>query len=206
MEQRIKELKEEVNKLFKTTKNIAELMKFVDTIQRLGIGYHFDNEIDDALSHLHDIKLDNEDLQHVALRFRLLRQHGFNVSSDLFSKFKDSRGNFDENLSKDARGLLSLYNAGYLAFPGETILDEAISFASDHLKSNFNGLDAPLRRQVLRALKTPLHRMVPRIEAMFYIDEYMEEKTRNDALLKLAKMDYNLVQRIHLEELKVLSL
>ncbi|KAJ1691542.1 hypothetical protein LUZ63_015697 [Rhynchospora breviuscula] len=206
MEQRIKELKEEVKVILKSTTDDTELMSYVDTIERLGIGYHFVNEIDNALSYLHNIKLDNNGLEHVALRFRLLRQHGFYVSTDVFCKFKDSDGNFDKNLRKDARGLLSLYNAGYLAFPGETVLNEAISFTRGHLKSKANDLDSPLKRQVLRALNTPLRRMVPRIEAMYYIEEYMEEKKRNDTLLKLATMDYNLLQRLHLEELKDLSL
>ncbi|KAJ1692279.1 hypothetical protein LUZ63_008977 [Rhynchospora breviuscula] len=206
MERRIIELKEEVKTMLDSTTNIAELVNIVDTIQRLGISYHFVNEIDDALSQLHDIKFDNEDLQNVSLRFRLLRQHGFNASSDVFCKFIDSDGNFHEDLSKDAKGLLSLYNTGYLAFPGETILDKAISFARGHLKSMVYNLDSPLKREVLRALKTPLHRMVPRIEAMFFIEEYTEKETRNDTLLKLAKMDYNLVQRLHLEELKELTL
>ncbi|KAJ4782494.1 Sesquiterpene synthase [Rhynchospora pubera] len=206
MEQRIKGLKEEIKVMYKSATNIAELINLVDTIQHLGIGYHFFNETDDALSYLQNIKLDNEDLQHVAVGFRLLRQHGFNVSSDVFCKFKDSDGNFDENLCKDARGLLSLYNAGYLAYPGETILDDAISFARGHLGSKINDMDLPLKTQVLRALKTPLHRMVPRVEAMFFIEEYMNDKTRNDTLLNLAMVDYNFAQLIHLEELKDLSL
>ncbi|KAJ1699228.1 hypothetical protein LUZ63_007740 [Rhynchospora breviuscula] len=206
LEQMINGKKEEVRDMLRSSTNAVQLMKLVDTIQRLGIGYHFDKEINDALCYLCDSNFDTEDLQHVALQFRLLRQHGFNTSSDVFYKFKDSNGNFDEKLCKDARGLLSLCNAGYLAFPEETILDEAISFARCRLKSKANDLNSPLKKQVLRALKTPLHRMLPRIEAMYHIQEYEEEETRNNALLKLAKMDYNLVQRLHLEELKHLSL
>ncbi|KAJ3686896.1 hypothetical protein LUZ61_016060 [Rhynchospora tenuis] len=154
-EQRIKEVKEEVKALLKSTTNIRELMHYVDKIERLRIGYHFVNEINDD----HGCKRVAEPVQC--------------------------------RVSRISR---------------ETILQEAISFTRGHLKSKANDLDSRSKRQVLRALNTPLRRMVPRIEAMYYIEEYMEEKTRNDTLLKLATMDYNLLQRLYLEELKDLSL
>lgn len=64
-----------------STIDTVEMVNLVDTIEHLGIGYHFKRDIDDALCHLHDAKLDSCDVHHVATRFRLLRQHGFNVSS-----------------------------------------------------------------------------------------------------------------------------
>ncbi|KAJ3684379.1 hypothetical protein LUZ61_013543 [Rhynchospora tenuis] len=206
VEGRIKELKEEVATKLRSTTDAVEMMNLIDTIQHLGIDYHFKKEIEDALTHLQHVKLDGAELYQVALRFRLLRQNGFNASSEEFYKFKYDGINFDEKLCKDARGLLSLYNAGFLAIPGESILDEAILFAKSHLKLMVNDLDSLLRKQVLRALKTPLHRMMLRAEARFFIEEYEEEENRNDKLLELAKLDFNLVQSLHLEEIKNLSL
>lgn len=206
IEQRIRDLKNEVRVMLNSTSDTAEKLKIVDTIEHLGLGYHFKREIDDSLSYLHDAKLDSCDLYNVATRFRLLRQHGFDVSSDEFLIFKDGMGNFDEKLKKDPKGLLSMYNAGYLAIPGEETLADAISFARGHLTSIASCLKSPLKKQVLRALRTPLHKMMNRVEARFYIEEYEEEEGRNEILLELAKLDFNLVQSLHLEEMKNLSL
>lgn len=56
----------------------------VDAIQRLGIEYHFEEEINEALQNLFenfdDYCKDNHDLYTTALSFRLLRQHGYRVS------------------------------------------------------------------------------------------------------------------------------
>ncbi|KAJ4780287.1 Sesquiterpene synthase [Rhynchospora pubera] len=206
VEGRIKELKEEVATTLRSTTDVVEMMNLVDTIERLGINYHFKREIEDALTYLLDAKLDDADLHQVALRFRLLRQHGFNVSSDEFYKFTHEGDNLDEKLCEDARGLLSLYNAGFLAIPGESILDEAILFARRQLKLMVHELKSPLKEQVLRALKTPLPRMMRRVETRFFIEEYEEDEKRNDILLELAKLDYNFVQSLHSKEIKDLSL
>ncbi|KAF3333093.1 Alpha-humulene synthase [Carex littledalei] len=205
-EARIRKLKEHVRSILESTTDPVEMVNLIDTIEHFGTGYHFKREIHDALIHLHDANLISWDLHHVATRFRLLRQHGFNASSDVFLNFKDDQGNFDENVSKDPKGLLSLYNAGYLATPGEEILADAISFARGHLSLMLDDLRSPLKKQVLRSLKTPLHKMLPRVEARFYIEEYDEEESGHERLLELAKLDFNTLQSLHLEEMKILSL
>lgn len=202
---RITQLKEKVRDIIRETTDTMEIVNLIDTIERLGIGYHFKKEIDDKLCHLNEAEVDNWDLHHVATRFRILRQHQFNASPDIFLKFKDDQGNFDEKISKDPKGLLSLYNAGYLAVPGDEILDDAISFARGHLTSMVDGLRSPLKKQVLRALKVPLHKMLTRVEARYYIEEYGDE-IHNEILLELAKLDFNALQSLHLQEMKILHL
>ena len=59
-------------------------LDLIDVIQRLGVEYHFKNEIEESLKYIHDRykhqnSEDNDDLRIVALRFRLLRQEGYNV-------------------------------------------------------------------------------------------------------------------------------
>ncbi|CAN1831074.1 Alpha-copaene synthase [Linum perenne] len=91
----------------------------IDVVQRLGIGYLFEIEIEQQLEKLHGLGYEfvfhNLDLYHSALWFRLLRQQGLFVSSDGFKKFKDDNGKFSESLASDEQGLLSLYEAAHMA-------------------------------------------------------------------------------------------
>ncbi|XP_020110405.1 alpha-humulene synthase-like [Ananas comosus] len=228
MKQRAEELKDEVKKKLHTTSDLHESMSLIDAIQHLGIDYHFTKEIDEALDHLYNTELKSFALHEVALRFRLLRQQGFpiivthlvdafgssysinnhnwSVYTDEFNKFKDDKGNFAKTLSNDPRGLLSLYNAAYLGIHVEKILDEAISFSRIHLESKAKDLKPPLANEVSRALVTPLQRRLKRLEARYYISDYEMEDKRDDAILELAKLDFNLVQSLHCEELKNISI
>ncbi|KAE8680187.1 (+)-delta-cadinene synthase [Hibiscus syriacus] len=76
-ELRYKELKEEVRRmLVETIDNSKEKLSLIDAVQRLGVNYHFEKEIEDALEAIyHDnIEADN-DLHTTTLLFRLLREH-----------------------------------------------------------------------------------------------------------------------------------
>ncbi|XP_022685314.1 (-)-germacrene D synthase-like [Setaria italica] len=167
--------------------------------------------VEEALDRVHDEELDfgsSNDLDVVALRFRLLRQHGFFwVSADVFDKFRDDEtGSFNINLSNDPRGLLSLYNAAHMAVPGETILDDAIAFTRRHLEAAKGKLTSPIKEQVSRALEIPLPRFMRQLEAMHYITEYEKEEPHDIMMLELAKINLNLLRSVHLKELKDLSL
>ncbi|KAJ4840100.1 hypothetical protein Tsubulata_024910 [Turnera subulata] len=148
--------KEKVRKMLTTPPpaedNILEKLSLIDAVIRLGIGYHFQKEIGDAL--LQILKRyqyhGSEDISTIALGFRLLRQRGYYVSSDVFHKFVDANGNFKENLIKDW--------ASYLSVPGEKILDDALEFTKKHLKSLANDLPHPIAEQVNRALHRPVQR------------------------------------------------
>ncbi|KAL3728763.1 hypothetical protein ACJRO7_033354 [Eucalyptus globulus] len=187
----------------------SQMLHLIDQIQRLGIDYHFEHEVDEQLEqihksysqlHLEDFKVD--DLHMVALIFRLLRQQGYNVSSEIFNKFKDNEGNFWESLVTDARGLLSLYEACHLRCHGDSILDEALPFATTHLESiDESKVSTSLAKQVNHALEQPLPKGLPRLEARRYIPLYQEEPSHDEVLLTLAKLDFNLLQEQHQKEL-----
>ncbi|XP_074558767.1 alpha-humulene synthase-like isoform X2 [Curcuma longa] len=181
-------------------------MNLIDAIQLLGLDYHFEKEIDAALSLIskHDAK--NYELYETSLRFRLLRQHGFYVPADVFNKFKDEEGNFKSTLNEDVKGLLSLYNAAYLRIHGEYILDEAILFTKNRLASLLDELKQPLVILVSLFLETPLCQRNKRLLARKYIPIYQEEERPNDAILEFAKLDFNLLQSLHQEELKKISI
>ncbi|KAL6648162.1 hypothetical protein ACP70R_012386 [Stipagrostis hirtigluma subsp. patula] len=205
MKERANQLKEHVRGLFGLSNDAAETLHLVDALQRLGIQHHFEEQIVDALRSIHSAEFNSCNLHHVALRFRLLRQHGFWVSPDEFDKFKTEGGTFNSEITNDPRGLLSLYNAAHLLTHGEAVLEEAILFSRHHLESMASKLKSPLAEQVRRALQIPLPRTMERIETLNYISEYKHEEAYNPSLLELAKLDFNLLQRFHVSELKTIS-
>lgn len=62
-------------------KDLVRAMKIVDAIERLGIGYHFEQEIALLMHLVNNKPTTGDDLCAVALQFRLLRQHHYNVTS-----------------------------------------------------------------------------------------------------------------------------
>lgn len=79
----MEELKEQVRSLFKHAINtdLVQTMNLLDSIQLLGLDYHFDKETKEALSRIYDTKVDiGFGLYETALRFRLLRQQGCHIS------------------------------------------------------------------------------------------------------------------------------
>ncbi|KQK21701.1 hypothetical protein BRADI_1g62538v3 [Brachypodium distachyon] len=203
--QRVNLLKEKVIGLFGACNTITEKLNLVDTLQHLSIDHHFHEQIVSTLTSTHAAEFNSASLHDVALRFRLLRQQGFWVSTDVFSKFKDEDGAFLVDITNDTRGLLSLYNAAYLFTHGETELEESILFARQHLESMESYLKYPLADQVRRSLHLPLTRTLKRVEALDYMSEYKEEPMHNSSILEFAKLDFNLLQRLHSKELKALS-
>ncbi|KAL0459234.1 UNVERIFIED_CONTAM: Cis-muuroladiene synthase [Sesamum latifolium] len=150
-------------------------------------------------------QLDNYDLFATALQFRLLRQHHYSVSCNVFNKFKNDDSKFEETLTSDAKGLLSLYEAANVRIHGEDVLEDAVAFTTRHLNRMVQELEPVLQCQVKRALEQPVHRGVARLEARHYISFYERNESKNEILLKLAKLDFNYLQNIYKKELHDLS-
>ncbi|KAJ4826499.1 hypothetical protein Tsubulata_024815 [Turnera subulata] len=188
-------LKEQVRRMvtFPTYKMLDKL-NLIDAVTRLGIGYDFEAEVGEALKEVQEKHhyCGDDDLSTVSLRFRLLRQHGYYVSCDVFKQFIDANGNFKENLISDVHGLLSLYDASFLGIHGETILDDALEFTKMHLESMVNQLDSPLAEHVAHALKLPLQRNEEKHEQRYYISAYEKFDTHDEVMLRLAKLEFNL--------------
>lgn len=128
--------------------------------------------------------------------------------ADVFNKFKQADdGKFIDEIANEPRDLLSLYNAADLLVHDEPELKEAISFSRYHLKTmmQHNNLKQPLFDQVSRALHLPLPRTYKRVETLHYFLEYGQEEGHIPILLDLAKLDFNILQRVHFKELKAIS-
>uniref|UniRef100_M1BR25 Sesquiterpene synthase 2 n=2 Tax=Solanum tuberosum TaxID=4113 RepID=M1BR25_SOLTU len=211
----IDELEEIFRKmLVETCDNSTQKLVLIDTIQQLGVAYHFHNEIktsiqnifDTTISQLHSENIDGN-LYVVSLRFRLLRQQGHHISSaDVFKQFMDQDGKFKETLTNDVQGLLSLYEASHLRMRDEEILEEALTFATNHLESIVSNLsNNSLKVEVTEALKQPIRKTLPRVGARKYISTYEHNDAHNHLLLKFAKLDFNALQKLHQSELSELT-
>nr|GMC81498.1 (-)-alpha-terpineol synthase-like [Ipomoea batatas] len=204
---RAAELKEGVRKMVEQKMDPLEKLELVDLLQRLGVSYHFEDEIQHVLEHIYTSSCwcnGDQDLYATALQFRLLRQHGYKVPQDVFCGFMDDQGNFKRTLREDTKGILSLYEATYLCMEGESIMEAAQRFCTKHLREiqNMNILDQDL---VEHALEMPLYWRMQRFEARWFISVYEKRQNMKPVLLEFAKMDYNMVQAKYLEELKQMS-
>ncbi|KAL7145229.1 hypothetical protein ABFS83_07G066800 [Erythranthe nasuta] len=204
-EKAIETLKQEVrSKLVEATS--GKLLILVDTIERLGLAYHFETEIEEKLERIYNEDQEYDDLFTTALRFRLLRQHQYQVSCSVFDKFTDEAHKMKEMLSSDVEGLLSLYEAAHIRIHREDILEEAVPFTKHHLTRHVlsQSLESPLEDKVKRALVHSFHRGVPIIEARVYISIYEKDDSRDEIILKLAKLNFNYLQNMYKEELSEL--
>ncbi|TYG47427.1 hypothetical protein ES288_D11G337400v1 [Gossypium darwinii] len=201
------ELKQEVRRILVANMDkSSQKLHIIDAVQRLGVAYHFEKEIEEALQiiyhhHCNHIEIDGDDLYTTAVRFRLLREHGFDVHCATFNKFKDENGNFKESLIGDVKGMLELYEATDFQLHGENILEEVLSFTTFHLKLAETTVDYPLYTQIANALKRPLRKSLPRLIARSYISIYEGYGTQDENLMKFAKLDFKILQHLHKKEI-----
>lgn len=212
-ERRAEKLKADVKSMMKNMVNSLDQLQLIHVLQRLGVAYHFEKEISKILENIYSCENKNwegKDLHKTALGFRLLRQHGYDVPQDVFKRFLGKDGSFDERHRGDVKGLLSLYEASFYSVDNEQIMEEAWSFTSNNLKELMKtpkilkeqNIDMEL---VSHALDIPMHWRMTRLEARWYIDVYEREFGMNPIVLEFAKIDFNLVQAIHQQELSDIS-
>ncbi|XP_019234090.1 PREDICTED: (-)-camphene/tricyclene synthase, chloroplastic-like [Nicotiana attenuata] len=204
-----KEMKEKMMIMINEGSEELDKLELIDNLQRLGVSYHFNDEIMQILRSIHLNASSGDSLYATALKFRLLRQHGFHISQDKFKDFKDEQGNFKQSLCKDVKGLLQLYEASFLSTETERTLESANSFTTSHLKNylnNQNGDGNDLTVALVHhALELPLYWMMLRVETSWYLNIYERMPNANPLLLELAKLDFNIVQATHQEDLKNIS-
>ncbi|XP_065876260.1 terpene synthase 10-like isoform X1 [Euphorbia lathyris] len=160
-------------------------------------------------THSHDTdKSIKKDLHFTALEFRLLRQHGFNISQEIFSDFQDEVGNLKRNLYDDYKGILSLYEASFLSEEGENVLDSAREFGYNKLRKHVQQnqeTDPYYAKLINHALELPLHWRMQRLESRWFIDMYEVKHGMDSHILELAKLDFNNVQATYQADLQYTS-
>ncbi|XP_073010336.1 (3S,6E)-nerolidol synthase 1 isoform X2 [Typha latifolia] len=187
-----------------------EALMTIDSLKRLGIDYIFRQEITSIINsfyvrHGETYMGPSGDLFQVTLAFRLLREAGYDVSSDIFDRFTDSRGDFNPSLSQDIRGILSLHDASYLN-KGEDVLYKANEFAAKHLKSSISNLEPNLAALVTHTLDHPYHMSLQQYKSCYHLSYRQGCFGRNSsAMEELAAMDFNLNQLLHQKELEQIA-
>ncbi|CAI9756555.1 unnamed protein product [Fraxinus pennsylvanica] len=193
-EQKLKDVRELLKS--EELENKIETLMLVDTIQRLGVDYHFQEEIEAVLQRHYTEATTSFDgyfyysLHDLSLFFRLLREHGFFIPADIFNKFKGKDGVFEGKLKQDIRGLMELYEAAQLVTEGEDILDEAAKFSSQIVSNR---------------LKHPYHKSIARFTAKKYIRDFQGISGWGTTLKELAKMDISRAQTANQQELIQIS-
>ena len=76
-----KELLGRTRRELRSTSEPLKAMNLIDTLQRLGLAYHFEDDMNAMLSQLSSSGQSDGDLFATALRFRLLRHNGHKISS-----------------------------------------------------------------------------------------------------------------------------
>ncbi|KAL8060900.1 hypothetical protein ABFS82_02G054400 [Erythranthe guttata] len=223
------ELVEQVKKMLLVDEQILiHKLELIDNLYMLGISYHFEDEINQILNYLYNQLINGnifnnnkyydvrDNLYSAALAFRLFRQHGFRVSQDVFDTFKNETGDsFKASLGDDinsTKGLLQLYEASFFMTRGEKTLELAREFSANLLRKKLDDdrIDDDkgdtLLLMVRHALELPIHWRVQRPNAGWFIEQvYEKSQHMNPILLELAKLDFNVVQSTHQQELKHLS-
>ncbi|KAF8102594.1 hypothetical protein N665_0198s0292 [Sinapis alba] len=215
LKREIEALKPNVGKMFMSPKVVDSVKKRILSIYllvSLGLAYHFEDEIEeslrDAFEKIDEMMAGEEDLYTVSTIFWVFRTYGYKISSEVFTRFKEDNGiKFKQCLTKDVRGMLSLYEAAHMVTTTEYIMDEALSFSSSNLVSLAEDHMCPshILRHIKNALTLPQRWNMEVIVAVEYIRFYEQEVGHDEMILKFAKLNFNLIQRHYLQELKILT-
>ncbi|PIA43925.1 hypothetical protein AQUCO_01800166v1 [Aquilegia coerulea] len=201
-ERRLIDLKREVKDMFSLAAvDSFQELDLIDNIQRLGVAYSRMKLNTYYNGHTMMIIL----ISLIKILARMNMRNCLMFLYDVFKKFKDEKGEFHANLASDVHTMLSLYEASYLSFRGEDIMDEAMNFSAKHLNSMLKYLSSPLALQVQHALTMSIQRSPERVYARYYISIYQQDISRNETLLEFAKLDYNFVQFLHQKEINELQ-
>ncbi|KAL3002547.1 hypothetical protein AAZX31_08G060000 [Glycine max] len=151
--------------------NTLRCLYMIDAVQRLNIDYHFQEEIE-----------------------AFLRRQYVNSSTipggyyEVFGKFTNKEGKFNQKLGENIKGMVDLYEASQLGIIGEDILAEAGEFSGQVLKEKVDCIDNLEAMFVKRTLEHPFHKSFPMFTARnFFGDFHGTNNTWLDSLKEVVK-------------------
>jgi len=171
------------------------------------------------------------DIDDTAMGFRLLRQHGYPVSTKALKYFEMKDGEFVVYLGQTNQSVSAMYNlyraADQAAFPGDdAVIQRAKAYSSAFLqKRRASGdlndkwiISSGLPGEVTYGLDFPWKANLPRVETRMYLEQYGGSDNvwigkvlhrmhlfNNNLFLKLAKADFSNFQRQCRHELQGLK-
>ncbi|KAL0362762.1 UNVERIFIED_CONTAM: Germacrene-D synthase [Sesamum calycinum] len=80
-----------------------------------------------------------------------------------------------------------------------------MEFSSSKLKYLLPNMNCSLSTQVKAALETSIRKSLSRLGPKKFISMYQHDKSCNEILLNFAKLDYNIVQKLHQKELSEIT-
>ncbi|KAK6797657.1 hypothetical protein RDI58_005359 [Solanum bulbocastanum] len=172
-------LKEEVCCTFSDTASPVAQLELIDTIDKLGLSSYFEVETRKALENTIMYSMKNCS-NHYALCFRLLRKHGYNASQDMLKDLFDGKGKLPSTL-------LELFEGSHLSMDGENLLNDIRLLLSDIVD---------------RFTSNPLAWRVRWYDVRTHIITAQNSNNTNPMLLKLAKLNFNIIQATHQNDLK----
>ncbi|KAK4267998.1 hypothetical protein QN277_024707 [Acacia crassicarpa] len=201
-------------------------LHMVDTLEKLGINRHFKEEIVNVLEETWGKWQRDEDeivLEPTtcAMAFRLLRLHGYDVSSDALDRFsKDRFCNTLQGYLKDVEAVLELHKASHIvSHSNDSVLEELNSWTRQCLKEYLSSSSTSTHKlynyidhEVPFSLSFPHHAYLDFIFNRRSIDHYKVDQRRvlkssysswnlaNKEYLKLGVEDFNYCQSLFREE------
>ncbi|KAF5943342.1 hypothetical protein HYC85_017419 [Camellia sinensis] len=139
--------------------------------------------------------------------FTLLYLKCISFNSDIFRGFTSKMGTFIKTTNCDTKAMLELLEASHLALEGENILIEAKAFSTGILKNitNSKNVENKVTKQLSHALELPLQWRVQWYDVKSHSHELENNDNTNSVFLKLAKLNFNMVQATHQNDLKEIS-
>uniref|UniRef100_A0A1J3GR19 Terpenoid synthase 1 n=1 Tax=Noccaea caerulescens TaxID=107243 RepID=A0A1J3GR19_NOCCA len=212
--QEIETLKPKVKDMLmfsKSTDSAKKRILLIYMLVSLGVAYHFEDEIEESLKEgfekIHEMIAGDDDLYTISIIFWVFRTYGYNMSSDVFKRFKGENGKFKESLIGNVNGMVSLYEAAHLRTTTDDILDEALTFTTSNLESlAIAGEILPhVSMRIQNALCMPQRYNAEMVYTKEYISFYEQEEDHNEMLLRFTKINFKFMQLTWIQELKTLT-
>ncbi|KAL6197554.1 hypothetical protein ACLB2K_033162 [Fragaria x ananassa] len=203
----MQKLIKEVKKLFVECKesDVIAKLELIDSIRKLGLNNHFEQEIKAAVDAIASAELENnrnpcissegDDLYAAALFFKILRQQGYQVSQDIFGRYMDEMGTLKNSTSGNVKGMIELLETSNLAFEGENFLEKAQAFLIATLRDTdtmWDEIDSSNSKNVTYAFQISSQRRAQWFNVMK--SERHTNQPYMTTLLELAKLNFNVVQ------------
>ncbi|XAR66426.1 Alpha-farnesene synthase, partial [Bertholletia excelsa] len=212
----------------------------VNQVQRLGLAEHFTKEIDEILEQIHrsykkreqektTFNLVTTKMYKDSLAFRLLRMHGYNITSRTFCWFmyhENILAHVERNYEHFTSVLYNVYRATDLMFSGEDELEEARSFSLKLLEKSLKltrindnlVVFANFHRMIDHELNVPWISRLDHLDHRMWIEEnqvdtlwiakatfYRISCLQNHKLIQLAVENFEFRQSIYQNELEELK-